>query len=153
MSEYNLMWIQLKFGTISVLKCLLTGYWWSSYQISLTFSEILVALRATALQLKITHAKRQNTNKLRKHLHQFDKTCAAFRKRADHNTTHLKKVMQRPQRNTLDKSNAGRPQHNGSVSRGHLQVMHMSGHACCWCRFWVTPLLWFSFHQWFWKMR
>ncbi len=31
-------------------------------------------------QLKKTHANRRNTRKIRKHLHQFDNTCAAFRK-------------------------------------------------------------------------
>ena len=46
----------------------------------------------TALQLKRTHAKRRNTSKLRKHLHQFDNTCAAFREHAAKTTTqHIRK--------------------------------------------------------------
>ena len=58
-------------------------------------------------------------------------------------------TLQRPQWNTLEKSDANRPQHNGSVSffplffvsRGLLKVMHTSGHVCCWRGFWVTALL------------
>ena len=46
--------------------------------------------KVTALQLKKTHAKRQNTSKLRKRFHQFDNTCAAFRKRAAKTTTQRK---------------------------------------------------------------
>ena len=53
----------------------------------------------------------------------------------------LNTKMQRPQCNTFEKSDANRPQHNGSVSRGHLKVMH----ACCRRGFWVTALLRFSF--------
>ena len=34
-----------------------------------------------------TLARRQNTSKLRKHLHQFDNTCAAFRKRMQEDKT------------------------------------------------------------------
>ena len=44
---------------------------------------------------------------------------------------HLENALQRPQHNTLEKSDANRPQHNVSASRGHLKVMQTSGHACC----------------------
>ena len=72
-------------------------------------------------------------------------------------TTHVqhleKNALQRPQCNTLEKSDAHRPQHKRSVFRGHLKVLYMSGHTCCWCRSWVTPLLRFVYCQRCWKMR
>ena len=82
----------------------------SKSQISLSLSLSMVALRAHSTATQQTHAKWKNTSKLRKHLHHFDNTCAAFTKNAP----------QWPQCNTLEKSDANRPQHNGSVSRGHF---------------------------------
>ncbi len=46
--------------------------------------------RANTQQLKKTHANRQNTCKLRKHLHQFDNTYTAFRKCTENTETRSK---------------------------------------------------------------
>ena len=55
----------------------------------------------TAPQLQKTHAKRQNTSKLRN-------IFISLTTRVQH----LENMLQRPQRNTLEKGDANRPQHN-----------------------------------------
>ena len=54
---------------------------------------------ANALQLinNETHANRKNTSKLRKHLHKFDNTCAAFSKHAA-NTHNKNKYINKRER-------------------------------------------------------
>lgn len=66
------------------------------------------------------HAKRQNTRKKEN----------IFINLTTH-AQHLENMLQRPQCNTSEKRNANRSQHNGRVSRGHLKVMHTSGHVWC----------------------
>ncbi len=78
-------------------------------------------------------------SKLRKHLHQFDNTCAAFRKCAANTETRCKyRNALQIQKHTanremlqIQKHAANTENNNRSVSRGHWKCWTRLEHTCC----------------------
>ena len=102
---------------------------------------------ANALQIKKTHANRQNTSKLRKH-HQFDNSCAAFSKHAANTQTRCQNesmqtknaaVHKRVAKTKARKTKTLHPVFNGSSSvlsflqRVYVFTSRFYVFGCVWC--------------------